>query len=58
MVKLRVQIRVVKRRVKPVLRGAFGQRGAWKPVPHGLLGCGKGAPSSLVRLMAELDSDC
>ena len=38
--------------------GAFGQRGVWKLVPDGLLDCGKGAPSCLVRLMAELDSYC
>ena len=49
---------MVETSVKPVLRGAFRQRGVWKPVPDGLLGCGKGASSGLVHLMAELDSYC
>ena len=43
--KLKVRIRVLKRSVKPVLRGgAFGQWGVRGSVSYGLLGCGKGSP--------------
>ena len=38
--------------------GRFWQRGVRKLVPHGLLGCGKGALSYLVCLTAQLDSYC
>lgn len=56
--RLKVCTRVVERSVKLVLCGAFGQRGIQKLVSRGWQRCGKGAPSGLVCLIAELDSYC
>ena len=53
--KLRVLIIVVEISLKPILRGAFGQRGVWKSVLHGFLEHGERSPSCLVCLMAGLD---